>query len=106
MSNTDGKVTITRWWWVRHAPVRNDGGNIYGQTDLACDTSDTEVFDAVAKILPRKGAHFPDFTADLISPSGFGEELPQSLSGWVANARSVSPKQTYHGSGSRRACRS
>jgi broad specificity phosphatase PhoE len=52
MSNTD-KAVVTRWWWVRHAPVRNDGGNIYGQTDIACDTGDTEVFDAVAKILPR-----------------------------------------------------
>jgi broad specificity phosphatase PhoE len=47
------KVVTTRWWWVRHAPVRNDGGNIYGQTDIACDTSDVEVFEAVAKILPR-----------------------------------------------------
>jgi broad specificity phosphatase PhoE len=54
MSNEDKpKVVITRWWWVRHAPVRNDGGNIYGQTDIACDTSDSEVFLAVAKILPR-----------------------------------------------------
>jgi broad specificity phosphatase PhoE len=53
MSGSDKKIVSTRWWWVRHAPVRNDGGNIYGQTDLACDTSDTEVFDAVARILPR-----------------------------------------------------
>jgi alpha-ribazole phosphatase len=52
MSNP-GKVVTTRWWWVRHAPVRSDGGNIYGQKDLACDTSDREVFEAVAKILPR-----------------------------------------------------
>jgi alpha-ribazole phosphatase len=54
MSNS-GKpdVVTTRWWWVRHAPVRIDGGNIYGQTDIACDTSDTEVFEAVAKVLPR-----------------------------------------------------
>jgi broad specificity phosphatase PhoE len=57
MSNPDKpKAVVTRWWWVRHAPVRNDGGNIYGQTDIACDTSDTEVFDAVAKILPRDAA--------------------------------------------------
>ncbi len=53
MSSSERKIVSTRWWWVRHAPVRNDGGNIYGQTDIACDTSDTEVFDAVAKILPR-----------------------------------------------------
>jgi len=54
MSNQDKPAVVTtRWWWVRHAPVRNDGGNIYGQTDIACDTSDREVFEAVAKILPR-----------------------------------------------------
>jgi broad specificity phosphatase PhoE len=54
MSNPDtSKVVVTRWWWVRHAPVREDGGNIYGQEDIACDTSDAEVFEAVAKILPR-----------------------------------------------------
>jgi alpha-ribazole phosphatase len=46
-------VVATRWWWVRHAPVRDDGGCIYGQQDIACDTSDREVFEAVAKILPR-----------------------------------------------------
>jgi alpha-ribazole phosphatase len=46
-------VAATRWWWVRHAPVREDGGCIYGQKDIACDTSDREVFEAVAKILPR-----------------------------------------------------
>ena len=54
MSNPDKPTVVTtRWWWVRHAPVRSDGGNIYGQTDIACDTSDRHVFEAVAKILPR-----------------------------------------------------
>lgn len=47
-------VVTTRWWWVRHAPVRSDGGNIYGQSDIACDTSDRYVFEAVAKVLPRR----------------------------------------------------
>ena len=46
-------VEITRWWWVRHAPVRVDNGNIYGQADLPCDCSDRTVFDGVARILPR-----------------------------------------------------
>ena len=54
MSNPDkSAVVATRWWWVRHAPVRSDGGNIYGQQDIACDCGDLEVFEAVAKILPR-----------------------------------------------------
>ncbi len=47
-------VTSTRWWWVRHAPVRSDGGNIYGQIDIECDCSDRHVFDGVAKFLPHK----------------------------------------------------
>ena len=38
---------------MRHAPVREDNGCIYGQTDLGCDTSDRVVFAAVGKILPR-----------------------------------------------------
>ena len=51
-------VTITRWWWVRHAPVREDGGHIYGQKDLNCDCSDTVVFNAVARVLPRKATWY------------------------------------------------
>jgi broad specificity phosphatase PhoE len=43
----------TRWWWVRHAPVP-DGGRIYGQRDLDCDCSDTAVFAALARELPRE----------------------------------------------------
>jgi broad specificity phosphatase PhoE len=51
-------VTATRWWWVRHAPVREDGGNIYGQSDIGCDCSDTVVFRGVAKFLPRNALWF------------------------------------------------
>jgi alpha-ribazole phosphatase len=51
-------VVATRWWWVRHAPVRSDGGNIYGQKDMDCDCSDRVVFDAVGKILPRNAVWF------------------------------------------------
>ena len=51
-------VVATRWWWVRHAPVRGDGGNIYGQKDMPCDCSDSVVFDAVGRILPRDAVWF------------------------------------------------
>lgn len=51
-------VVATRWWWVRHAPVREDGGCIYGQTDIGCDCSDRVVFEAVGKILPRNAVWF------------------------------------------------
>jgi broad specificity phosphatase PhoE len=42
----------TRWWWIRHAPVP-DGGRIYGQSDLDCDCSDSEVFAILARELPQ-----------------------------------------------------
>jgi alpha-ribazole phosphatase len=83
MSNTDKSVAIpkgvvtTRWWWVRHAPVREDGGCIYGQKDLGCDTSDRVVFDAVGKILPRNAVWYSSNlkrthqTADAIWAAGF-----------------------------------
>ncbi len=44
---------ITRWWWVRHAPVTGDGGCIYGQADLDCDCSDTALFAGLARQLPE-----------------------------------------------------
>ena len=43
---------VTRWWWIRHAPVP-DGGRIYGQSDLDCDCSDAEIFRILARELPR-----------------------------------------------------
>jgi alpha-ribazole phosphatase len=70
-------VVATRWWWVRHAPVREDGGCIYGQKDLGCDTSDRVVFEAVGKILPRDAVWFASNlkrthqTADAIWAAGF-----------------------------------
>ena len=70
-------VVATRWWWVRHAPVREDGGCIYGQKDIGCDTSDREVFEAVGKILPRNAVWFASNlkrthqTADAIWAAGF-----------------------------------
>ena len=78
MSNPDKpKVVTTRWWWVRHAPVREDNGCIYGQKDLGCDTSDRVVFEAVGKILPRNAVWYGSNlkrthqTAEAIWAAGF-----------------------------------
>jgi alpha-ribazole phosphatase len=78
MSNPDkSAVVATRWWWVRHAPVREDNGCIYGQKDLGCDTSDRVVFEAVAKILPRNAVWYASNlkrthqTAEAIWAAGF-----------------------------------
>jgi broad specificity phosphatase PhoE len=70
-------VVATRWWWVRHAPVREDNGCIYGQKDLGCDTTDRVVFAAVGKILPRNAVWVASSlkrthqTADAIWAAGF-----------------------------------
>src|SRR5262245_229386 len=75
-SNKPDGVT-TRWWSVRHAPMRSDGGNIYGQKDIECDCSDREVFEAVAKILPRNAVWYSSNlkrthqTAEAIWAAGF-----------------------------------
>ncbi len=78
MSNADkAKMITTRWWWVRHAPVREDEGRIYGQKDLNCDCSDRIVFEAVGKILPRNAIWYASNlkrthqTAEAIWAAGF-----------------------------------
>jgi broad specificity phosphatase PhoE len=38
--------------------VRIDGGNIYGQSDIACDCSDTAVFAGVARFLPKNAVWY------------------------------------------------
>ena len=46
--------TETRWWWIRHAPVVDHGGRIYGQRDMACDTSDAAAMSWLAAALPER----------------------------------------------------
>ena len=76
-NNNKPHVAVTRWWWIRHAPVRSDGGNIYGQQDIECDCGDREVFEAVAKILPRNAVWYASNlqrtlqTAEAIWATGF-----------------------------------
>ena len=47
-----GGAVVTRWWWIRHAPVVNHGGRLYGQTDLSADTTERTRFEALARALP------------------------------------------------------
>ncbi len=46
-------MTTTRFWWVRHAPVINNGGLIYGGSEIDADTGDTSVFARLAETVPR-----------------------------------------------------
>jgi hypothetical protein len=93
MSNPDKAAGIaTRWWWVRHAPVREDGGCIYGQNDLGCDTSDRVVFEAVGKdpaaqcglVCKQSEAHASDRGRDL------GRRLSQAVGDAARRTRSPS----------------
>jgi broad specificity phosphatase PhoE len=47
---------VTRWWWIRHAPVTANQGCCYGQTDFPCDVTDAAGFAALASGLPRDAA--------------------------------------------------
>jgi broad specificity phosphatase PhoE len=51
--HTPKTARVTRWWWVRHAPVTVDQGCIYGHIDLPCDVSDADCFVVLARRLPR-----------------------------------------------------
>ena len=44
--------TVTRWWWVRHAPAFRINGGVYGDDDVACDTTDEASFRGLARLLP------------------------------------------------------
>lgn len=54
MSTVASNMIMTRWWWVRHAPVKEDGGCIYGQADLDCDCTSEDVFTGLERFLPRE----------------------------------------------------
>ena len=47
-------MTQTCWWWVRHAPVTETNGRIYGATDPRADTFDEPSFNALHAMLPHR----------------------------------------------------
>lgn len=75
-------TTRTRWWWVRHAPVRSTGGRIYGNSDPIADTDDPPTYAALARLLPADAllvtSHLQRTrqTADAIKAAGL--ELPEA----------------------------
>jgi broad specificity phosphatase PhoE len=44
---------VTRWWWIRHAPVTHLHDRIYGSTDPHADVSDEAAFRSLARRLPE-----------------------------------------------------
>ncbi len=43
----------TRWHFIRHAPVDNPDGRVYGASDQPANTSDTATFEILANHLPN-----------------------------------------------------
>ncbi|SJZ92536.1 Broad specificity phosphatase PhoE [Enhydrobacter aerosaccus] len=82
---TGAKITgsITRWWWVRHAPVPNPERKCYGQFDKDCDVSNEELFRHQAALLPKGAVWYSSNllrarkTAESLGKAGaeFGEVL-------------------------------
>ena len=44
---------ITRWWWVRHAPVTSNQNCLYGASDMPAEINAPEIFHALACLLPE-----------------------------------------------------
>ena len=42
----------TRFWWIRHARVPEVAHRMYGSLDVDCDTTDTALFQGIARQLP------------------------------------------------------
>ena len=47
-------LAVTRWWWLRHAPVPDPENRICGRLDPPCDLSDEDGLKALAAHLPAK----------------------------------------------------
>ncbi|SOD95101.1 histidine phosphatase family protein [Caenispirillum bisanense] len=43
---------LTRWWWIRHAPVAAEAGIIVGALDLPCRAPDPARLAALSRVLP------------------------------------------------------
>jgi alpha-ribazole phosphatase len=95
-------MTVTRWWWIRHAPVTTDGGRVYGQIDLPADTSDARPYPYLVSALPKKAVWITSHlrrthqTADALREAGQAFDTPiishafaeQNFGEWQGELRS------------------
>ena len=75
--------SMTRWWWIRHAPVSHMDGIIYGDSDPEANVTDLQKFTSVATRLPEQAIWIitnlkrTRQTADAIANAGYC--LPEVL---------------------------
>ncbi len=80
------QLTVTRWWWIRHAPVVGHEGRVYGSNDVPAHTDDPESYGNLARRLPRDAVWVTSHlsrthvTADAIGEAGLehGERIIES----------------------------
>jgi len=71
---------VTRWWWVRHAPVVGHAGRIYGADDVPADTNDPDSYASLARNLPKDAVWVTSHlsrthvTADAIAEAGLAHD--------------------------------
>lgn len=46
------KPTTTRWWWIRHAPVADGEGIVYGRKDMEIEIPDPAFIEKIASRIP------------------------------------------------------
>ncbi len=77
-------TSMTRWWWVRHGPVRDYEGRLYPNEDVDADVSDDKAFAGLAHNLPRDAVWFCSpytrarQTAEAIGRGGLVPEQPMT----------------------------
>jgi len=49
---SEAALTLSRWWWIRHAPVPAGDGRMIGQLDLAAEI-DTAAILPLSRVLPQ-----------------------------------------------------
>ena len=70
----------TRWWWIRHAPVTEHSGKIYGQGALPADFRGTDTtIRGLANVLPMDGIAI---VSDLIRAVATAEALQEAGAVW------------------------
>ena len=77
---------VTRWWWVRHAPVTDHGGRLYGRTNVTANTSERPHFESLARALPEDAVWL---TSDLLRTHQTADAIAEA--GHAVPERAIEP---------------
>lgn len=80
---------ITRWWLIRHAPVENPAGVIYGATDLKAVFHNRPALEFLAANLPRNPVYITSTLSRSIDTLNQVQDLRGSKQSGEDTARAV-----------------